>query len=1103
MRQSHTEGPLCLNWNCAEVDSGELNRLSRQVESPESDFLSEGCDISSRETVHRADSVSNRTNLSFGRPSSAESLLAIACPDSLARYKIPSLPGYEILGELGRGGMGVVYKARLIRLNRIVALKMILSGVHASQEVVRRFVAEAETIAKLRHPNVIQIYAIGDHEGAPYVELEYADGGSLNSRLKGNPWEPRESARVIEAVARAIHEAHKLGVVHRDLKPANLLLTSDGCPKITDFGLAKILETDSGMTRTESVLGSPCYMAPEQAEGRSKDVGPLADVYALGANLYELLTGRPPFVASTILATLDQVRYADVVPPSRLVPAVPRDLETICLKCLQKEPAARYASALELADDLARFLRTEPIQARRASPVERLRRWAGRRTLNAVFVVSTTVTVSFSALGIYAYRESIRWRDNLARTRIANLRDQAIRSVVLGRDAFRRADWLNAKTTLESVLSQVQSEPRLQDMEPLVRAHLEECSRRLADTERERAAAAKLNRFRDRCDDLFFVQTRLAGLSDETIVREIRHQARLVLGEFGFARGTELSLDERAWNDATRGEIRSSAFTLLIILAEATLQPLAGENPAKQAEAALTVLDAAERLGDLSSFVHTYRAECLDRVGKATMAAEERAKARAWTSAKITPLDEFLLGNEALRQNDLSASVDHLVRALKLEPSHFWARYALAACQLQAGRPADARADLIACEAAKPRSRWVLLLSAIAKSRMDDFAAAERDFVESLRGNPPPDLQYVLLLNRGMARARAHKNADAYHDLQAAAALHATDTAAELALASFQSALGRSTEALETIAKALRKGPQVTSLYRLRAQIHGAMSNDAAALADLERVARIAPATDPLRFDDGMARARIHQRARRIEQALAESSAALQIRPLDSAAHKLRGSLLLVMGHAADAVACFDFCRDQGDNSPDLYEARGFALAKLGSDADAIIDLSLAIRAGRRSAFVLTRRGFCYLAIGSPRLALADFEAASINNPRFADAWYGMALAQIELHHLSDAIASTLKGRAVVSDDPRQLSLIAEAYGRISAALHANSSSCADPYPSAPEYYEQAAGTLIHRAVDQLTESDRERFLTDLVKKAPSLAALVDSACSRAVSTVR
>jgi serine/threonine protein kinase len=254
-----------------------------------------------------------------------------------------------------------------------------LSGVHASDDVVKRFVAEAETIAKLKHPNIIQIHAIGDHEGTPYVELEYADGGNLSVRMDGKPWSPVVSARLIEAVARAIHEAHKLGIVHRDLKPANLLLTSDGCPKITDFGLAKILQTDSGMTRTESVLGSPCYMAPEQAEGHSKDAGPMADVYALGANLYELITGRPPFVAATVLATLDLVKQADPVPPSRLVPAVPRDLETICLKCLQKDPAQRYGSALELADDLSRFLKNEPIQARRASRVERLRKWVSRR----------------------------------------------------------------------------------------------------------------------------------------------------------------------------------------------------------------------------------------------------------------------------------------------------------------------------------------------------------------------------------------------------------------------------------------------------------------------------------------------------------------------------------------------------------------------------------------------------------------------------------------------------------------------------------------------------------------------------------------------------
>ena len=260
--------------------------------------------------------------------------------------------------------MGVVYKARQVRLNRPVALKMILAGAHAGAEAAARFLAEAEAVAKLQHPNIVQIFHIGEHDGLPYFEMEYVGGGSLADRLDGTPRPPREAARLVETLAGAMAEAHRLGIVHRDLKPANILLTPEGAPKVADFGLAKLLNVESGLTRTDSILGSPSYMAPEQAEGKTKEVGPAADVYALGAILYELLTGRPPFRGATVLETLEQVKTAEPVPPSRLVPGLPRDVETIALKCLQKDPGRRYESAAALAEDLRRFLAGEPIVAR-------------------------------------------------------------------------------------------------------------------------------------------------------------------------------------------------------------------------------------------------------------------------------------------------------------------------------------------------------------------------------------------------------------------------------------------------------------------------------------------------------------------------------------------------------------------------------------------------------------------------------------------------------------------------------------------------------------------------------------------------------------------
>jgi serine/threonine protein kinase len=312
--------------------------------------------------------------------------------------------------------MGVVYQARQLALNRLVALKVILAGAYAGAEELARFKTEAEAVARLQHPNIVQIHEVGEHAGRPYFALEYAGGGSLAAQLAGTPLPARQSAQLLETLARAVQAAHDRGVVHRDLKPGNILLQMQNAecrmqnekpdsaicnlqsafciPKVTDFGLAKLLdrEPEAGAiaTQTGAVLGTPSYMAPEQAWGKSKirSIGPAVDVYALGALLYEALTGRPPFRAATPLATLDQVCSQEPVPPGRLQPGLPRDLETICLKCLQKEPARRYGSALALAEDLRRFLANESIAARPTPALERAVKWARRRPVAATVLAS-------------------------------------------------------------------------------------------------------------------------------------------------------------------------------------------------------------------------------------------------------------------------------------------------------------------------------------------------------------------------------------------------------------------------------------------------------------------------------------------------------------------------------------------------------------------------------------------------------------------------------------------------------------------------------------------------------------------------------------------
>jgi eukaryotic-like serine/threonine-protein kinase len=300
-----------------------------------------------------------------------------------------AVPGYEILGELGRGGMGVVYLARQLGVNRLVALKMVRAGSHAGKEDLARFRLEAEAVGRLAHPNIVQVHQVGLHEGMPFLSLEYCAGGTLASKLQGKPLLPRQAAELVEALARAVHAAHSAGVVHRDLKPGNVLLApcppgeegpALGVPKITDFGLAKMraaAETapgPEGLTRSGDILGTPSYMAPEQAAANSSRIGPACDVYGLGAILYECLTGKPPFIAATHVDTVMQVMHSEPLPPRMLNRQIDADLERVCLKCLEKLPERRYATAGELADDLRRYLGGEPVEARGVNLLERLQR---------------------------------------------------------------------------------------------------------------------------------------------------------------------------------------------------------------------------------------------------------------------------------------------------------------------------------------------------------------------------------------------------------------------------------------------------------------------------------------------------------------------------------------------------------------------------------------------------------------------------------------------------------------------------------------------------------------------------------------------------------
>ncbi len=340
-------------------------------------------------------------------------------PDAGAHLKY--FGDYELLEEIARGGMGVVWKARQSTLKRDVALKMIRAGALATAEEVARFHREAEAAANLQHPNIVAIHEVGEHDGQHYFSMDLVIGRNLAATVAEGPLAPQRAARYVKIIAEAIHFAHQRGTLHRDLKPQNVLIDAADQPRITDFGLAKIMTDDSRLTQSGIVMGSPSYMPPEQAAGRPGDIGPASDVYSLGAMLYELLTGRPPFRGATAMATLHDVLESEPAAPRKLKTDIPPALETICLKCLEKSPSARYPTARALAEELDRFLNGEPIQARPASVVRKAVSWA-RRHPGALSALAVLVIVTLAFGVFYQFEEIAFLRAQQADPALARVR---------------------------------------------------------------------------------------------------------------------------------------------------------------------------------------------------------------------------------------------------------------------------------------------------------------------------------------------------------------------------------------------------------------------------------------------------------------------------------------------------------------------------------------------------------------------------------------------------------------------------------------------------------------------------------------------------------
>ena len=719
-------------------------------------------------------------------------------------------PDYEICGELGRGGMGVVYKARHRRLNRLVALKMI-RGAYADEIQIARFRIEAEAVASLRHPNILQIYDIGEHKGSPYVALELLEGGSLIGRLMGTVLPPKQAAEWMVPLVSAMDAAHQAGIVHRDLKSANILFSADGIPKITDFGLAKRLEDDAGQTHTGQIMGTPSYMAPEQARGDTKLAGPPADIYALGAMLYEMLTGRPPFKGVSAMDTVKQVLEQDPVSPSRVQYHVPRDLETICMKCLQKEPHKRYATAREMADDLSRYLRGEPIKARRTPAHERTVKWARRRPAKATAIGFLSLAL-VGFLGFGAWYLNHRQRlERLAERHLAQVRDESNDDLYRAQEAISRKAWSSAGSILTARKATL-----LAEKNPGLSSLTERTDQMLADVEaslnaeqaleaEQKAKITVQERYRvflEQRSEAFFRHTQsdfktldetplLTNLLPASDLDQARKAAEAALSVFAQRKGPdEWILGELPafLQDEQKAEVRDGSYELFMVLADV----LTSQNHA-QADRALRVLDCATRLRpDHPRAYHIQRASIL--AAKNDRAGADRELAEAALVPPKTAFDYFLIGQDDYKHHRIADAIDDFDIVLRRKPDHFWAKCLQAICFIQTSRFDAAKSNLIGCIQAEPDLPWLYVLRGFASGQQgartlnlvptspgresdlkkvaeSEFDKAEADFhagLEQLKRTPDSGMLYVALVNRGLVRFQRGHLAQAAEDFLAA-----------------------------------------------------------------------------------------------------------------------------------------------------------------------------------------------------------------------------------------------------------------------------------------------------------------------------------------------
>ncbi len=1023
-----------------------------------------------------------------------------------------TIPAYEILEEIGSGGMGVVYKARQRGLNRLVALKMIRGKDRVRPDQLARIRIEAEAVARLRHPNIVHIYEIGEIDGLPFLSLELLGGGTLEDRLAGNPQPGRSAAELMVTLAGAIQMAHDAKIIHRDLKPSNILFDSDGIPKVTDFGLAKRLESDSRQTESGQIMGTPCYMAPEQAMGHTRDVGPAADIYSLGAILYEMLTGRPPFKGESPMDTVRQVMHDDVVAPSRLVPKVARDLETICLHCLNKEQPRRYRSALALAEDLERYLAGKPIKARRTPLLERGVKLARRRPV-ATTLCTLGLLATLGASG--AWQQYRSQQEEQERRKIhdkAELRSSALLGMLEAKDLLTHKRWNDAEPILTGIEAKISDETDLDDLSQRVGEMLAQAKQGRAIEESKSQDRERFLKFLAHRKEALRHEAHFTGLDIPGDLEAVRRSTRAALAVFARAGSADswalgplpASLEPREQED-----IKEGCYELLLVLAEAIEQPDQG----------LRLLDEAAELRPPTQVYHLRRADHLARRGDAAGAELERAQAKALQASSV--LDHFLSGKEHYKRREWRAARSQFDEALLVRPEHFWAHCLSAICSLQLKEPIRAKAELTACLQAEPGFAWLFELRGFASYQVAVLArmaadnlqtkgstlraeaqsqqkAAEADFSSALvllKQSPNDELHYALLVNRGLLWIERREWNTAVADLKSAIQLNGQGWEAIEVLAQVYLQQDQPDQAIEQFTRAIALKPDLAALYRARAGAdlkltEQSPSQRARALRDLDTAIRLEPPGSPFLPFDHTNRGRLLSRDGREVDALAACEDALKVDANFLEAHRLRINVLRKLKRHPEVIRSCNALLTRGKPSAELYELRALAKQALGDYQGAIEDDTLAIALRPGDAPLLATRGELLLITDAPRSALRDFEQSIRLDPDSVDAYLGRGLARATLGQHRDAVSDASRAIRLGEPTDRRLYKAAQVYARAAIAATAEAKKTGQDAVGLVFRYQDQAVELLRQAIKQLPAAQRPIFMRDVVQKDPTMAPL-------------